>query len=103
MTRIYISHPYTSTGEADENVRAAREIQKEVQKEEPDANVICVLGAMPFVGTYKEQIMRCLDELDTCDIIMFCGRWKESRGCLIEYGYAVAKDKKIIFRDEVGK
>ena len=40
--------------------------------------------------------------LDMCEVVYFLDGWKESRGANVEYGYAQAKRKDIMFQTEEG-
>lgn len=49
---------------------------------------------------YITGLQRCLRMLDTCNMLLLCGDWKHSKGCLAEFGFAMARHIPIIFENE---
>ena len=50
---------------------------------------------------YLEGLNLCLSLLKRCDTIIMCGDWQNSRGCMAEYGYALAKHIPIISQEDL--
>ena len=46
---------------------------------------------------YIDGLEKCIDLLEVCDIVLMCLGWEESKGCVAEYFYALAKGKEIVF------
>jgi hypothetical protein len=85
---IYISHPYSNnlTNKTD-----TEEIIKKLHYLEPDECYISPIHAFGFMYehlTYKDGMAQCLALLLHCEMIVMCGDWKNSRGCMLEYGFA---------------
>lgn len=49
---------------------------------------------------YITGLQRCLRMLDTCDMLLLCGDWKHSKGCLAEFSFAMARHIPIIFENK---
>lgn len=56
-----------------------------------------VNGMLPQDTDYEEYMKMSMCMLDMCDYICMLKGWQDSRGANREYGYALAKDKTIIF------
>lgn len=52
---------------------------------------------LPQDTDYEEYMKMSMCMLDMCDYICMLKGWQDSRGANREYGYALAKDKTIIF------
>ena len=52
---------------------------------------------LPQDTSYEEYMKMSMCMLDMCDYIYLLKGWQESRGANREYGYALAKDKTIMF------
>lgn len=90
---IYISHPYT--GNEEENKADAEKIAVELAKKYPEKffiNPIAVMKHEAIAGrNYQTILDNCLELLGHCHSVIFCKGWQDSKGCMAEYGYAVAK------------
>ena len=63
-------------------------------------NPASVLSRLPLPELeYKDLMRLCLDLLSMCDSICMLQGWRESRGAVLEYHYAVTHDFRIIFQD----
>ena len=56
-----------------------------------------VNSMLPQDTDYEEYMKMSMCMLDMCDYIYLLKGWQESRGANREYGYALAKDKTIMF------
>ena len=59
-----------------------------------------VNAQLPEDTNYEEYMKMSFCMLDMCDAIYMLDGWEESRGANRKYGYAIAKDKKVIFERE---
>lgn len=93
--RVYISGAIS--GISDFRERFAK-VEDRLTKEGMDIiNPAKVDLALPENVTYEEHMKIDIALLDLCDAIyMMCG-WEKSCGANREYGYALAKDKTIMF------
>lgn len=48
---------------------------------------------------YKDYLLADLYAIARCHAVFMCNGWKNSKGCLAEYHFAVATGKKIYFQD----
>lgn len=75
-----------------------------LKKDYPDCEVINpakVGQTYPKSFTYAQFISHDLMLLDSSDAIAQIPGWKKSTGACIEFGYAVAKGKKVIVMDAI--
>lgn len=56
-----------------------------------------VNSMLPQDTDYEEYMKMSMCMLDMCDYIYLLKGWQDSRGANREYGYALAKDKTIMF------
>lgn len=89
---LYVSHPY---GGEKENKKAVQGIINSLKNEFGDSvafvSPIHILGPLYYMIPYLDGLNACLGLLGRCDGILLCGDWQHSRGCMAEYGYAIAK------------
>lgn len=53
-----------------------------------------------YEGTpYLAGLQKCLQLLRRCDILLLCGDWQNSKGCLAEFGFAMARKMPIVFEN----
>ena len=103
MKKIYVSHPY---GGLADNKKAVEDLLESLVNAEPDIagstllsigcdtkfiSPIHVFGALYNVLDYIEGLNMCLTLLSKCDVLLLCGDWQNSKGCMAEYAYAKAK------------
>ncbi len=72
-------------------------------KEFPDDNFFSPIHTTGFAYNlipYVKGMNWCLNMLDRCDALILCNGWETSKGCLMEYAYALAKDKPIFIFDK---
>ena len=53
--------------------------------------------------TYNQMMENCFRLMDYCDAIYQCGDWENSKGALIEYGYALGKGMKILSAESLAR
>ena len=97
MRRIYIAHPF---GGKDENKQKVERIIKKLIKKHPDILFVSPIHCTGFYYhdvTYEKGMEYCFKLLDMCDTLLLCGDWKHSTGCCMEYGYAFARCKEIMY------
>lgn len=95
--KIYISGAITNNPNYKEDFERAEDY---LQREYPSAEVInpaLVNGFLPKSTTHEEYMRMSFCMLDMADAIFMISGWEESRGANQEYGYALAKDKIILF------
>lgn len=100
--KIYVAHPY---GGFEEN---KKKVENFIKKFENYENIVFISPIHSFgwkyetIG-YEKGINECLALMDSCDIVAMPRFEKiiNSKGCLIEYGYAKGKNKKIFEYDDL--
>jgi len=88
MIRVYVSHPY---GGKIKNKLAVQEKIELLYKACPCNNYISPIHLYGYRYDklpYAVGMLYCIDELRTCDKMIVCGDYKDSRGCLEEIMYA---------------
>lgn len=109
----YLAHPYAPivenlkvfTGEIKEsNVEKTGDIAYKIMSKYPNLTVLSPLHAYSFLeGKDLEEtdILRYdFRLLNNCTLLIMSGYWRQSRGCMSEYGYAKAKGIRIYeYRD----
>ena len=104
----YLAHPYAPivenlkvfTGEIKEsNVEETGDIAFKIMKKYPNLTVLSPLHAYSFLeGKDLEEtdILRYdFRLLNNCTLLILSGYWRQSKGCMSEYGYAKAKGIRI--------
>lgn len=108
----YLAHPYAPiaksskvfvkvfAGEIKEaNVEETGDIAYEIMKKYPNLTIISPLHAYSFLeGNYEKEteiLKYDFRLLSRCDILILSGNWRNSKGCMSEYGYAKAKGIRI--------
>lgn len=111
----YLAHPYAPyapvaksskvfakvfAGEIKEaNVEETGDIAYEIMKKYPNLTIISPLHAYSFLEgkELKEtEILRYdFRLLNNCTLLILSGYWRQSRGCMAEYGYAKARGIRI--------
>jgi len=86
---IYVAHPY---GGFEDNKKEVERILVELQNEYPDYLFISPINCFDWAYDkydYSFGMNMCLGLLDKCDLLLLCTGWQKSKGCNIEYRYAV--------------
>ena len=100
QSKIYISGPITGVeGYYEKFRRAERELQK---MGFVVINPAAVNGELPAETSYEEYMRMSFVMLDMADSIYMLDGWQNSTGANREYGYALAKDKTIMFERRQG-
>lgn len=111
----YLAHPYTPivknlkafTGEIKEsNVEEMGDIAFKIMKKYLNLTIISPLHNYSFLeGNYEKEteiLKYDFRLLSRCDILILSGNWRNSKGCMSEYGYAKAKGIRIYeYRDNL--
>lgn len=92
--RVYLSGAITGTTDYMERFKAAEE--KLILDGHTVFNPAAVNSMMPAETTYAEYMRVSFTLLDMCDAIYMMRGWQDSKGANREYGYAHAKDIKIL-------
>ncbi|MDE7309596.1 MAG: DUF4406 domain-containing protein [Lachnospiraceae bacterium] len=96
--KLYISGPITGTEDYMERFAAA---QKELEEEGWSVvNPALVNSNLPEDTEWEDYMRMAVCMLDMCEVVYFLDGWEKSRGANIEYGYAQAKGKDIMFQKE---
>jgi hypothetical protein len=91
----YLSHPYTTYGDMEQNRKNALNIENELGVSL--INPICL-----ELGNGKQTPMQqCLKLLSACDGIIMCDNWQNSMGCKEEWDFALANNIEVLYLDEV--
>lgn len=104
----YLAHPYAPLNRRAEifveaikaeNVEETGDIAYEIMKKYPNLTIISPLHAYSFLEgkELKEtEILRYdFRLLNNCTLLILSGYWRQSRGCMAEYGYAKARGIRI--------
>lgn len=104
----YLAHPYAPiienlkvfTGEIKEsNVEETGNIAFKIMKKYPNLTIISPLHAYSFLeGKDMEEteiLWYDFRLLNNCTLLILSGYWRQSRGCMAEYGYAKARGIRI--------
>lgn len=100
--KIYVAHPY---GGLEENKKKVENFIKKFK----DYDKIVLISPIHSFGwkydsiDYEKGINECLSLMDSCSIVAMPKFEKivNSKGCLIEYGYAKGKHKMIVEYEEL--
>lgn len=95
--KIYISGAITNNPNYKEDFEKAEDY---LQREYPSAEIInpaLVNSHLPKSTTHEEYMRMSFCMLDMADAIFMIDGWQKSCGASQEYGYALAKDKIILF------
>lgn len=95
--KIYISGAITNCPNYLERFERA---ENYLQDEVPEAEIInpaLVNSHLPKSTTHEEYMRMSFVMLDMADTIYMLDNWQQSCGASQEYGYALAKDKIILF------
>lgn len=96
--KLYISGPITGTDDYMERFAAA---QKELEEEGWTViNPALVNSNLPKDTEWEDYMRMAVCMLDMCEVVYFLDGWEKSRGANIEYGYAQAKGKDLMFQKE---
>ena len=97
MKLVYVSHPYT--GDEKKNVKSARKYCRKLREQHPDWVIFNPLDNFKFAHgsgcTYDDYMRMDTEILGRCDIVVFCGKWRKSKGCMAEYREAEKLGLKI--------
>lgn len=96
--RIYISGPITNNKNYESQFAEAASYL--LSAGYVPVNPALMARVVPYDATYEEIMNLDLCLLDLCDSIYMLHGWQESKGAMLEYGYAQAKDKLIFKEDE---
>lgn len=107
----YLAHPYAPyapivenlkvfTGEIKEsNVEETGDIAYKIMSKYPNLTVLSPLHAYSFLegkDMEETEILRYdFRLLNNCTLLILSGYWRQSRGCMAEYGYAKARGIRI--------
>lgn len=113
MNLVYVAHPY---GGDERNAQAVKQIIEDLTEgnhpllENPTVPAVHALFGVAakdlmqavyvppihqqgfmYAGTpYLTGLQKCLELLRRCDVLLLCGDWQNSKGCLAEFGFAMA-------------
>ena len=104
----YLAHPYAPivenlkvfTGEIKEsNMKETGDIAYKIMSKYPNLTVLSPLHAYSFLegkDMEETEILRYdFRLLNNCTLLILSGYWRQSKGCMSEYGYAKAKGIRI--------
>lgn len=109
----YLAHPYSPivenlkvfAGEIKEaNAEETGDIAYKIMSKYPNLTVLSPLHAYSFLEGKAMEEMEILRYdfrlLNNCTLLILSGYWRQSKGCMSEYGYAKAKGIRIYeYRD----
>ena len=99
----YLAHPYSPTPNSlatkEFNLMDTGNIAYEIMKKYPNLTIISPLHAYSFLerkDMEETEILRYdFRLLNNCTLLILSGYWRQSKGCMSEYGYAKAKGIRI--------
>lgn len=91
----YLSHPFSSFGDREENHRDAAEIAEKLWLKYGIAVVNPLSIKMP--DDPKTAMRQCLWLLHVCETIIMCEDWEKAEGCKDELDYSKNMGKEILF------
>ena len=97
-TRIYISGKITGT---DDYIERFSKVEYELQHDDgyETVNPAKMLDHLPTSTTHAEYMHVSYSLLDICDGIYMMNGWKNSKGAVMEYDYAL--EKGLIILEEI--
>lgn len=96
--RIYISGPITKDPDYKIKFARARETLQTDGQTVIDPSELDIV--LPADARHEEYMRVCLKLLDMADAVYLLPGWENSHGASVEYGYALAQDKIILFQDD---
>lgn len=97
--KIYISGAITGTDNYIE--RFAKAEKKLTEQGYSVVNPAKVNAQLPSDTDYEDYMKMSLCMLDMCDSIYMLNGWSKSCGANREYGYALAKNKPILYEEDI--
>lgn len=106
---IYVAHPFGSTDEINcddvinSNQKTIDKIMKELVLKDRNNVYLSPLhnfSMLYFKKEYAKGLQICLDMLEKCSVLILCGDWQHSKGCIGEWAYANARNIKIYSLEE---
>lgn len=99
----YLAHPYSPTPNSlatkEFNLMDTGDIAYNIMLDYPNLTIISPLHVYSFFegkGMEETDILRYdFRLLNNCTLLILSGYWRQSRGCMAEYGYAKAKGIRI--------
>lgn len=95
--KIYISGAITNNPNYKEDFERAEDYLNQFYPSAEIINPALVNSHLPKSTTHEEYMRMSFCMLDMCDSIFMIDGWQKSWGASQEYGYALAKDKVILF------
>ena len=95
--KFYISGAITNNPNYKEDFERAEDYLNQFYPSSEIINPALVNSHLPKSTTHEEYMRMSFCMLDMCDSVYFTKGWEESKGANQEYGYALAKDKTILF------
>lgn len=93
--RVYISGAISGTDNHTERFEEAE--KRLIEHGHSVFNPEKVCAQLPEDTQYEEYMTIGISMLDMCEAIYMLNGWRQSRGANREYGYALAKDKVIMY------
>lgn len=96
---IYISHPFLTNGNPEENLTNVSKILEELVLKYKDKFIfispIHNFGTLDGALNYDDGLKICMNLLKRCDGIVMCGDYIHSNGCMKEMEYAIRRGMPI--------
>lgn len=100
MKVVYLSHPLTTFGDFDVNMKKVYVIARELGKIKPNWCLVSPLHNFSWMEKntpHGKMMIYCLRLLETCDSIVLCPGWRGSVGCNAEKISAESQKMDIYF------
>lgn len=98
--KIYISGGITNVPNFMERFAEAEKMLRNAYPKAEVINPALVNSNLPKSTTHEQYMKMSFLMLDMADYVYMLNNWRESCGASQEYGYALAKDKVIMFEKE---
>lgn len=88
MKKIYVAHPYHGEEGKKQKVEA---LIRDLVKKYPDVLYVSPIHALGFLYNdvdYDQGMQYCFGLLETCDELLLCEGWENSKGCNLEKEFA---------------
>lgn len=97
---VYVAHPYGGRIENKEDVDMIMRYLIKADKENVYLSPIHNYGMAYFKNEYVKGLDICLRMLRQCDVLVLCGDWQNSKGCIGEWVLAKANNIDVYEYDE---
>ena len=88
---VYVAHPYGGLASNKESVDKIMSYFVEHDKDNVYLSPIHNYGMLYYKDDYVKGLEICLRMLEECNVLVLCGDWQKSKGCIGEWVKAKAE------------